>query len=135
MVNLSKTGQWKSMMVDKRIVKHFQDMEKLKLECRRLMDGMYSPTVIRFMMELATRRGRLQQLRDIVGMGWKADDVRRVIMAEMYISPRALMALTSRDTANLIREFPFSDMVRLGNLWQRLRYRLRCWRQRKGSDE
>ena len=130
-VKLSKAGQWKSMMVDKRIAKHCQDIDKLRLECRRLMDGIYSPSVIRFMMELATRRGRLQQLRDMVGMGLTADVCRKVIMAKQYISPNHLVTLiahhSAQDMARFICEFPSSDRGRFGRLWQRFRYRLRRW--------
>jgi hypothetical protein len=45
--------------------KALADIERLRAECRNIMNSVYSPTVIVFMIELATKRGRLKQLRDL----------------------------------------------------------------------
>jgi len=104
--------------------KYIQDMEKLILECKSIMKNIYSPVVSAFILELAKKRGSLQQLRDMLGIGLKVDDLRRIIMAKKYISPRMLVTFASRDMTRFIWEFPYEQRGRFGNIWQRFIFRL-----------
>jgi len=79
--------------------RHLQDIEQLILECKRRMGGIYSPDVITSLIELAKRRCRLNQLRGIVasGLALTDNDLRRILMADTYISPNTLTNLVPRD--------------------------------------
>lgn len=107
--------------------KHIQDMERLTLECTRIMDGIYSPGVICFMLELAKSRGRLEQLREFVSTGLKADDIRRIIMIRTFYYSHELIQILSEGRTRFIWEFPFSQRGRFGNAWQRFMFRIRYW--------
>ena len=113
------------------VAKRMRGKEKTTLECKRIMAGIYCPAVINFMLTLATRRDRLQQLRDLVSMGWKADDIRRMIMNETYISANILANLTSQDAVKFIWEIPYIHRGRFGNIWQRIRFAIGYWRRRR----
>jgi len=75
--------------------KAIADIERLQIECRNIMNGVYRPSVIGFMLELATNRGRLKQLRDLVLTGWSPDDIRRVITNSVYIPTRDIRNILS----------------------------------------
>lgn len=115
----------KSLLYTPKQAKYLQDMQILTLECKRIMEGIYSPAVACFMLELAGRRGRLEQLRGMVGMSLKVDDIRRIIMAEAYYSPHMILQLTSRDMTKFIWELPFKQYGRFGIIWRNIWYRIR----------
>lgn len=70
-----------------------RDVEKTTLECKRIMEDIYSPSVAGFMLELAQSRDRLQQLRDLVLMGLETDQVRRLIMSGTYYPANMIVGL------------------------------------------
>lgn len=107
------------------LAKRIQDREKIILECKRIMEDIYSPAVAGFMLELAISRGRLQQLREIMGMALKADDIRRIIMNKIYISPNLLVNLMGQDMTKFVWEIPFRQYGRLDIIWRNFWYRLR----------
>lgn len=104
--------------------KYIQDRKRLILECKRIMEGIYTPDVACFMLELAQRRGRLEQLRGLVGMSFKVDDIRRLIMAETYYSPYMILQLTARDITKLVMP-EFKQYSRFGIMWRNLWYYVR----------
>lgn len=102
--------------------KYMQDMEKLTLECKRVMEGMYSPSVAGFMLELAQSRGRLQQLKDLVAMGLQIDQVRRLVMNETYYP--ANMIANLRGTPD-VSKFTLELQQGRFNLWRWVMFRIR----------
>ncbi len=105
---------------------YMRDREILELECRRVMDGLYVPAVNEFLIELAIRRVRLQQLRDLACMGMAADDIRRLVMSSTYYPPHMIATLLKRDVTNFAWEYPaFTQYGRFRILWENFKYRIR----------
>jgi len=112
------------------IAKEQAERESLYLGCKRLLNSMYAPSVSLFMMALAVKRDRLQYLRDLLSIGLKVDDIRRLVISDSYTPPNLIISAMSHDRANFFGDIPFSHRGRFGNLWQRLCFRIRYWREK-----
>lgn len=104
--------------------------ERIYIDCKKLMNCMYAPSVCSFMMELATKRNRVEQFRDLLSIGLKIDDIRRMIMKAIYVDSRMIINAMSLDKAKFYGDIPFKDRSRFGNIWQRIRFRIRHWKRR-----
>jgi hypothetical protein len=101
-----------------------QQQEMQVIKCQQLL-AEYAPSVADFLLRLALKRNDLERLYSLLGMGLKADDIRRFLTDFKNVSLSMIVQSMSRDVSKFIWKIPFSHRGRFSNWWQRLMFWLK----------